>query len=351
MLQLNKAILENLIKDKYIMMSKHPLWDLYILNYTKTVQFEKLWNEYTSICRGLVIDKDLNIIARPFKKFFNMEEHKPNEIPYDLPFEVYQKMDGSLGIIFFYNNQWNIATRGSFNSEQAARGKIILNAKLKSGKLNLDERFTYLVEIIYPENRIVVNYKGLSDLILLGIIETKTGEELPYETFEATGFTPVIKFPFNDNNISKIRELFENNTDEGVIVKFSNGFRMKIKWAEYCRLHSIVTNVSTKIVWEYLRDDKPFDELLENIPDEFYNWIENVKNDLICNYKKIEQESLNKFNELYFEKNLITKKDFALEALKYEYRSILFNLFDKKNYNHIIWKMVEPEYAKPFGGD
>lgn len=349
-MKLNRNDIENLLEQKYIMMNKHPELDLYILNYTKTAQFEKFWNEYTLMARGLVIDEDFNIVARPFKKFFNMEEHKKEEIPYGLPFEVFEKMDGSLGIIFFYNDEWHVATRGSFASDQAIRGKQLFDIKYLSGQLNLDGQFTYLVEIIYPENRIVVDYKGVSDLVLLGAIETKTGVEIPHEKLFATGFNVVKKYD-GVNDIDSIRLLFENDTDEGVIVKFSNGFRMKIKWSEYCRLHSIVTNVSTKIVWENLKNGNSFEELLENVPDEFYDWVEKTKNDLLSNYRNIELEYMKKFYELYFEKNLIVKKEFALEAIKTPASSILFNLFDKKKYDHTIWKMIEPEFAKPFGNE
>lgn len=349
-MKLNRNDIENLIDQKYIMMNKHPELDLYILNYTKTAQFEKFWNEYTLMARGLVIDKDFNIVARPFKKFFNVEEHKQEEIPYGLPFEVFDKMDGSLGIIFFYNNEWHVATRGSFMSDQAIRGKQLFDIKFHSGQLKLGEQFTYLVEIIYPENRIVVDYKGVSDLVLLGAIETKTGNEIPYDLLLLTGFNVVKKYN-SVIDVNSIRSLFENNTDEGVIVKFSNGFRMKIKWKEYCRLHSIVTNVSTKIVWEHLRNGNSFEELLENVPDEFYDWVEKTKAEIIFNYSMIELECLKKFYELYFQKNLTTKKEFASEAIKLPEYSILFNLFDGKNYQQTIWRMVEPEFAKPFGSD
>lgn len=347
-MNLNRNDIELLIDQKYIMMNKHPELDLYILNYTKTAQFERYWNEYTLMARGLVINKDFNVVARPFKKFFNIEEHNTEEIPYGLPFEVFDKMDGSLGIIFYYNNEWHVATRGSFISDQAKRGKQLFDVKYYAGQLNLDERYTYLVEIIYPENRIVVDYRGMSDLVLLAAINTKTGDELSYDMLSSVGFTVVKKYD-NVKDVDSIRTLFENNTDEGVIVRFSNGFRLKIKWNEYCRLHSIVTNVSTKIVWEHLKNENSFEELLENVPDEFYDWINKTSDNIRSEYSKIELKFFKIFYDLYISKNLRTKKEFALEAIKYSPSSILFNMFDGKKYDHIIWSMVEPEFAKPFG--
>ena len=49
-----------------------------------------MWDEITLQCRGLVTDNEGNVVARPFKKFFNIEEgkHTPTE-----EFEVFEKME------------------------------------------------------------------------------------------------------------------------------------------------------------------------------------------------------------------------------------------------------------------
>ena len=67
---------------------------------------------------------------------------------------------------------------------------------------------------------------------------------------------------------------------EGYVIKFKNGFRMKIKGDEYVRLHKILTNISNRDIWEYLKDNKPFDELLEKVPDEFNDWVKTTIRDL-----------------------------------------------------------------------
>ena len=117
-------------------MQKHPTKDLWILNYSKTCTYAGEWDEVTLAARGLVVDKDANIVARPFIKFFNKEELEQREvlinnplidkIPTDLPFETFDKMDGSLGILFWYDGEWIFASRGSFTSAQAFEGKEIL---------------------------------------------------------------------------------------------------------------------------------------------------------------------------------------------------------------------------------
>jgi len=138
-------ILEKYYQDGLLHKQTHPTLDLTIWNYSPKVQYEKLWDEITMQCRGLVTDSKGQIVARPFKKFFNYEQHKPEDIPNE-DYEVYEKMDGSLGILFNYQDEWIMATRGSFTSPQAIKGKELLG-KYPLDKLNKNN--TYLFEIIY----------------------------------------------------------------------------------------------------------------------------------------------------------------------------------------------------------
>lgn len=152
MLPFTKQELENMIKQKYVSVQKHPEYDLFIYNYSQNAQFENLWNSVTINCRGLILNKDYEIIAHPFKKFWNYEEHiekssLQGQIPIDEKFDVFEKMDGSLGICFYYKDKWHIATRGSFTSEQAKKGEEILYNKYDVSKLI--KGITYCFEIIY----------------------------------------------------------------------------------------------------------------------------------------------------------------------------------------------------------
>ena len=352
------STLEKYYNDGLLHKQTHPTLDLTIWNYSPKVQYERLWDEITLQCRGLVTNSKGNIVARPFKKFFNYEEHKPEDIPNE-HYEVFEKMDGSLGILFNYEDEWIMATRGSFTSPQAIKGKEILN-KHDISPLRKDN--TYLFEIIYPENRIVVDYKGEEKLVALGAIHTETGDEVSYDslfTMNGLGFEIVRLWKTWDEDWKTLqREISKQN--EGYVIRFKNGFRMKIKGEEYKRLHKLLTGVSSKSIWEYLKDKKPIEEFLHNVPDEFYNWIKKQINQYdykfsnISNYcEKIHDTfRYGKFNENIDEP---TKKDFALHLVEMNietsYKSILFAIWDGKPYEHIIWKIMKPKYEKPFKSD
>ena len=110
-------------EDGLLYKQVHPTLPLTIWNYSESVQYGNLWDEVTLQTRGLVTDSEGNIVARPFKKFFNVDENKHTSTE---EFDVYEKMDGSLGIFFNYKGEWVLATRGSFTSDQSVKGTELL---------------------------------------------------------------------------------------------------------------------------------------------------------------------------------------------------------------------------------
>ena len=343
-------ILEKYHKDGLLHKQTHPTYDLTIWNYSPKVQYEKLWDDVTIMCRGLVTNSDGHIIARPFKKFFNYEEHKPEDIPNE-NYVVYEKMDGSLGILFNYKNEWILATRGSFTSPQSIKGKQILDVKHDISSLRKDN--TYLFEIIYPENRIVVDYKGEEKLVVLGVIHTETGEEIPdSSTFfmQEAGFELVTIYK-TWNEIFDLLKKDIPNDKEGYVVKFKNGFRMKIKGDEYKRLHKILTNISNRDIFEYVKEGKPLDEILDKVPDEFYNWVKETKENFEHQFKTIDKDYTRTYKTIIDINGITDKKSFANYALSYKHSAILFAMYDNKKYDRIIWKILYPTYSKPFKKD
>jgi RNA ligase len=293
------------------------------------------------------LDKDGNVIAKSFDKFFNLEEHSTEEIPNE-DFEVYEKLDGSLGILFWYQGKWILASKGSFVSEQALKGKQILNSKYNVEPI--PKGYTTLLEIIYPENRIVCNYGDDEVLVVLSMISNATGKELDYDSLlkinEETGL-PVVKKYSGIQDYKTLKSLISKDR-EGYVVRFRNGFRLKIKGEEYVRLHRILTGFSNVDIWEYLKDDKNLDELLDRVPDEFDSWVRNTIKDIKTEYEKLDNEYKWIFKVLMRSPQSENKKGFAEHAKNYKHSGILFKMFEDKEYSHYIWKQIRPIYSKPF---
>lgn len=334
---MNVEDLEKAIADGLISKRKHPIHPIYILNYTAAAQFDWAWNDVTLNCRGLVIDENYNIIARSFPKFFSYEQLNGTLPTGD--FVVEEKLDGSMLLVFKYKDEVITATRGSFESEQAIKAKEFLPELFD---LYFIPDTTYIFEVIYKENRIVVDY-DFEGLVLLAEYDTKLDlwdDDLDSDV-ETFGFRRPKVYSFN--SLDDILKCNESNI-EGFVLRYSNGQRVKIKTEDYKRLHRLVTGVSEKTVWEALRDNK-FSELIDNVPDEFYNWVEEVKKDLESTYFGIEYQCKRDFDRI---KHYETRKDFAIPAMRSRYSQVLFQMLDNKDYSQTIWKIVKPEVTKVF---
>lgn len=337
-------------REKYISERKHDSLDLLIWNYKNSCQFDNAWDEYTTMARGLITDLEGNIVARPFKKFFNIntfEGTKIEELPAEIP-EITEKLDGSLGILYPNGEDFAISTRGSFNSEQAEFATKLIKEK----HYDFKKGFTYLFEIIYPENKIVVDYGNLRDIILLAVINTETGEEIDYlEEGHRIGISCAVKM---GKNLQELLDSLDSlpADNEGFVVKYSNNFRVKMKGKEYVRLHKLISGFSNTAIWELLMNKQPFDEFLDRVPDEFYQWIKTTKKELENNFELLYERTIKAFENV---KNLPTRKEQAKEIIKNhkDISSAIFNLLDskKEKAEKELWKLLKPKFSKPFKQD
>lgn len=328
----NWAKINELVNQGYIKEEKHPEVDLWIYNYTDKTQREKNWCLESLISRGLIVNSDRQIQARPFIKFFGFEQWE-SPIP-DGTYRVYDKLDGSLGISYWIDDEMYIATRGSFVSPQTYKAKEILNTM----DYQFDPNITYMFEIIYPENRIIVDYKGEEKLVLLAAINTITGEEFELQQFE---------YPFEKARTYEIDDLdslkkYEDPNSEGFVVRWDNGFRLKFKFEEYLRLNKMMKGVSKKRIWELLKEGKDINHFMDDVPDEFYSSINNWKEEIEHNFLELDHKIQNEYNQLDI---ALEKKELADIVLK-EHKEIapaLFQIINGKDYRPYIWRSIQPK--------
>ena len=83
--------LEKLKNEFGIVVKEYP--DLYVLNYDQ-IESPKL-NDIVRECRGLILDKDYNIVSRSFDRFFNYGENETGKDIDITKCSVYDKIDGS----------------------------------------------------------------------------------------------------------------------------------------------------------------------------------------------------------------------------------------------------------------
>ncbi|AXH49260.1 RNA ligase and tail fiber protein attachment catalyst [Streptomyces phage Blueeyedbeauty] len=335
--------LQKAIEDGWVRVQTNEDNTLSIYNYTEAAQYRRYWNDVTLNCRGLILDNDMNIVARPWKKFFNYGE-RPLNISTDDPVEVTDKKDGSLGILYRHpmTGDWEVATRGSFLSEQAIHATALFNDRYSHIAIPT-EGLTCLFEIVYPENRIVLDYGEMDDLILLGSVQNKYGWYYgPNETAAMVNWTGPVTEVFEYRTMNEAFADYRPNA-EGLVIRAGSEM-LKLKQADYVALHKLVTGLNERAVWERLRDGETRDSICASLPDEFHGFVDKVADELEQKFKDIYLTAhqnyctvLNKMKAGY------SRKDFALEAIKYPNPSLLFNFLDNKSNRQSVWDMIRPK--------
>lgn len=333
-------LLNQHIENGLVNAVQHPTLPLTLYNYSQRCQFERVWDDVTRQCRGLIYHGQ-QVVARPFAKFFNDGEHADGEIPWHLPCEVTEKLDGSLLIVFHFDGRWHFTTRGSFTSEQAARGKEIFEQHY--GFVPLDPAVTYLFEVLYPENRIVVHYGDTEDVVLLAMIETASGHELPLDS--ASQHLHVVRRLPTTADARELRSIIRDD-EEGYVVRFANGFRMKVKGERYMQLHKLISGVSSRSVWEALSQSRPLDEMLAVIPDEFGAWVKQERAAQLTAFNALSARTEAAYLAV---RDLPDRKSKALKILADfgDVSSAAFAAIDCKPTASLLWKQLYPEHRRP----
>jgi RNA ligase len=255
---------------------------LAIYCYTQSCTYDHAWNDFTLLARGLVLDHhNQRVVATPFPKFFNAFEREQT-IP-DLPFDVFDKIDGSL-IILFHRDGWRACTKGAWDTTQARAAMALMK--------NLDwlsPYATYLLEYVAPENRIVIGYPEPKLYLLSGYWED--GSEFDRETVRAVSNTigwdiaPHRHFESFSDIIGHAKTL--PVTQEGFVVRFDNGHRLKIKGDEYCRIHSMISGVTPLNLWAMLLNGDDLTAVRRQLPEEFWADFDQIEDLLHSKYAEI----------------------------------------------------------------
>lgn len=211
----------------------------------------------TSECRGLILDKNFNIVSRSFDRFFNIHEQPETQKHIDMSkAELFEKVDGSLIKIYCWNNTWYVSTRGTAFAESEVNGFPITFKELVFKALNIEQElsfqiactkylhpdYTWVFEVTSMENRVVTRYEGYM-LHFLSARSNQTGiyvlQDIATKAAERFGATIPKSFTFD--SVEACIETAKNlpNLAEGYVL-YQDGVPVcKIKSPVYCAIHLI----------------------------------------------------------------------------------------------------------------
>ena len=277
------AALEARVKAGTVTVSRQGPLALY--HYSSRCVYDVLWDEFSLLARGLILDVDRGeLVATPFPKFFNYGE-RDMKLPEE-PFHAFEKLDGSLGIVFFHAGRWQVTTKGAFGAGQARWAETRL---LQCDLGLLDPRSTYLFEIIYRANRIVVRY-DYEDVVLLGAYDGE-GVELDAPGVAALagrlGTRAARRYEYaHVDDIVRAAEALDQN-DEGFVIRFASGYRLKLKGSAYRRAHAIVSRVTPLGIYDALYAGDNLDLLRREVPEEYWNDFDSIRSLLAAEVDKL----------------------------------------------------------------
>lgn len=300
---------------------------LIVLNYD---QINSPKNEITNECRGLILDKEFNVVSRSFDRFFNYGENFATFNPETSV--AYEKVDGSLIKIYNWEGIWYVSTRGTAFAESGVNGWDITfkDMVFKALGCNTEEDFqnkcdnwlacsrTYIFEVTGVENRVVTRYSGY-DLWFLASRNNLSGKYYSHESINimmAFGAKTPQQFKFN--SIEACLETAKHLPDlqEGYVM-YENGIPVcKVKSPAYVAVHHIRgEGLSPKRIAELvvINEQEEYLTYFEEDREHFTPYVEALSNALT------EAQAI-------FDKAILceTQKEFALWVKDYSFAFILF---------------------------
>lgn len=357
---------EKYLTTRLVQVQHHPTFPLDIYTYGRETVHDSAWDAVTMKCRGIIVNRDSEeIVARPFEKFFNFGS---TEVPgltsedvetMDEQPVIWEKVDGFLCTLYRWEGKNYVASKGSFTSPHAKWATHwIQNSAWKDWDLTTH---TAIFEGICSSLRIVVDYGKREEMVLLAIIDNETGEEFLAEELQLVGKGLNTKTPML--HAINWQEAYQNSYDETltnvegyVLTWYKNDrppFRLKMKFADYLRLHRMVTGVSPKRVLEVLQNGwtTEMDSLLNESTPWFNKFVARWKRTIEGEYKRLDDMAeaamgvyRGVLNTQYLSNGILPmRKDWAMLINRPETKevsAIMFAIMDGKDKSQVIWKQV-----------
>ena len=283
-------------------------------NFTRDAFYDKVWNLQTMKARGLYVNiPEQRIVARSYKKFFNVEERDETKLDalkdsFVFPVTAYIKENGFLGLVS-YNDETDelfIATKsspeGEFKDwlEQNMNSLIPEQIQKEIKEYAKENNVTFVFECVDTLNDPHVIEYPHNELILLDIVYNEIKfRKLPYaELLEAArkfglkakrvGYTfySWTEFLHWYNAVVEEDYRYKGAPVEGFVVEDSNGMMVKVKTGYY-NFWKYMRSISAETINKgYIMPNK-FSSLTTPLANYYYGWLKNLREKMVMNGEDI----------------------------------------------------------------
>jgi predicted RNA-binding protein with EMAP domain len=348
------------LKEKVI--SAKDKGEYFVLNYA---QGER--NEYNELVRGLVVQKPqlgwngdvLSLIKSfPFIRFFNAHEKEAAPIDFANS-KMIEKLDGSLVCIWFptkdpnnpqYNTRKMLSTHqpdmnlmvGGFHDGKTFPFMKVIGQYVKQLKFNPEDvEMTYIFEFIHEASKVLTKYSSEKyGLHLIGARNIRTHRELTEDELNVVAQRIGAPRPRSwdssgdEETIRKMMDEIEKGTKdfEGMVFRDKTGNRVKLKRADYIKLHHLLGSLSFKNLIPKILDGE-IEEVLAYFPsgrkkvDEF--------NEIFGDYVDNAVATILKYSRQKLDRKSIALKVFGGEVDNQFLKSLIMRNFELTDENVI----------------
>ena len=301
-------------------------------------------------CRGLKFDAQTgSIIARPYHKFFNVNERaetQANSLNLAEPHQILEKLDGSMIHAVPVGREFRFCTKmGITDVSLPVEEFVVRNPRYYQLVRDMYELGTTAIfEWCSPQQRIVIDY-GHDQLILTAIRDTVTGVYWIYDNLRAIGTeynVPVVgqlagTMANMEHLIAHTRDLVDV---EGYVVRWANGHMTKIKADHYVLLHRTKDQVRLeKSVVELLVSERA-DDVKPLLDSKDLEKFVQFENDF---WHGVDQTTV-QLEEVYAQGNRYeSRRDFAVEFVTQQpahLRPLLFSMRNGEQARDLVVKSI-----------
>jgi hypothetical protein len=330
--------LEDLTREFSIKVTRHALY-----NNLCHFRYNQLESDFSrrevQEARALILDESnyWEVVARGYDKFWEQNNPLADKIDWNSA-KVFEKVDGSMCLLYYYDNHWNIATTGTPSGTGNVGNWGFTFAELfwkvwnelRYNLFLLSKKCSYLFELCTPYNKVIVNHQ-LNRLVLHGVRCNKEPYDFIDDLFReySLGFEVVKQYDIGTiEGVLEATKKLDATKQEGFVVVDKDFHRIKVKSPTYLLLSHLKEGMTRRKLLDLVRMNGGIMRSLDQLPElqkEYYQ-LNKKYFFLILDIQEV-------WNKNQY---ITNRKEFAEIAKGYKFSSILFGLYDKKDLKTLL---------------
>jgi hypothetical protein len=256
---------------------------IYVLKYKKRVFYDNLWNEYIAECRGTIVDKDFNVISRPFTKIYNYGIEKEAPVLDDnTQVTAFRKVNGFMAAVTVHNGELLVSTTGSTANDYVDYAKEMMakHSPLADWLMILNtadtEGMTFMFECVHPSDPHIIPEK--QGMYILGYRENSWDSKVGHNPFTLQDLAHSLNCFHTEStttNMVRLKEMAKTCKHEGYVFYTEDGVSAKIKSPYYLTSKWVARNPRTDKLVDMNKDIK------HQLDEEYYPLVDAIRANIV----------------------------------------------------------------------